>query len=172
MFPKDGFSRGHKPDIKSATLYAKALGIGIEFQRLLTLDKSSEEIKTFLEHFQNNLDLLIQKTWVEKSDERRKRALQDKVSPFVTTIEQGDYLKAIEFFGSILEELSFLFFGTQAEKDDFTEYTFRIDEQMGLFWWYSSKLVLLKELSSLNLSRDDKALWAILLIGLCFLTNF
>ena len=51
-------------------------------------------------------------------------------------------------------------------KEDFTEYTFRIDVQMGLFWWYASKLSSLKEI------KDEKISWAVLLLGLCYLTNF
>jgi hypothetical protein len=129
-------------------------------------------MKTFLEHFQNNLDLLIQKTWVEKSDERRKEKLQDETPILMITIVKGDFRKAIEKFNVIIQELAYLFFVFFFEKDDFTEYTFRIDAQMGLFWWYGGKLGLLKEFSSEKKDRDDKVLWAILLLGLCYLTNF
>ena len=172
LFPKDGFSNNKKPDIKAACEFAKALGIGIEYQRLLELEKNSKDIRIFLEHFQNNLDLLIKKTWVEKSDETRKGKLHNEIPAFMTTIEQADYSKAIDEFGAILDELAYLFFGAQSQKEDFTEYTFRIDEQMGLFWWYGGRLVLLKELNSENTNRDDKVFWAVLLIGLCYLTNF
>jgi hypothetical protein len=171
LFPEDGYSKGHTPDLKSAAVYAKSLGIDVDYQRLLALDKSSGELRTFLEHFQNNLDLLIQKTWVEKSDEKRKEHLQDKIPVFMGLIDNGDFLKAIEEFASILEELAFLFFGIQSSKNDFTEYTFRIDAQMGLFWWYGARLYMFKELGDKD-SRDDKVLWAILLLGLCYLTNF
>lgn len=170
LFPKDGFSRGQKPEMKAACEFAKALGIGVEYQRLLALDKSSSELQTFLGYFQNNLDLLIQKTWVEKSEERRKEKLQSEIPSFMTKIEQGDFLGAIEEFNAILEELSYLFFGIQSEKEDFTEYTFRIDAQMGLFWWYGGKLASFKGVQ--NGGRDDKVLWAILLLGICYLTNF
>ncbi|MCL2444248.1 MAG: hypothetical protein FWD13_12405 [Treponema sp.] len=172
LFPKDGFSKGQKPDLKATAEFAKALGIGFEYQRILSLDKNSGELQTFLEHFQNNLDLLIKKTWVEKSDETRKNNLQDNIPPFMKTIEQADYANAIEKFSSILDGLSYLFFGTQSEKEDFTEYTFRIDAQMGLFWWYGSRLSLLKELNKKNIDKSDKVLWASLLLGLCYLTNF
>ena len=172
LFPSGGFLPGKEPDLKTVTVFAKALGIGVEHQRLLSLDKNSAEQQTFLDHFQNNLDLLIQKTWVEKSDETRKGKLQDKIPLFMNSIEQGNYLKAIEDFNSILEELAYLFFGIQSSKDDFTEYTFRIDAQMGLFWWYGGKLVSLKELSAEKNGQNDKVLWAILLLGLCYLTNF
>jgi hypothetical protein len=172
LFPKDGFSRGQKPDMKAAAEFAKSLGIGIEYQRLFSLDKKSAELQTFLDYFQNNLDLLIKKTWVEKSDERRKEKLHNDIPVFMSTIENENFGKAIEEFGSILEELSYLFFGSQTEKEDFTEYTFRIDAQMGLFWWYGSKLSLLKDLTEKNNTKDEKFLWAILLLGLCYLTNF
>ncbi len=171
LFPKDGFSKGQTPDIKAAEVFAKSLGIGVEYQRIIALNKDSDDMRTFLEHFQNNLDLLIQKTWVEKFDENRKEKLLEKVPQFMASIEQEDFDKAIEEFSVILEELAYLFFGSQSGRDDFTEYTFRIDEQMGLFWWYGGKLVLLNELKDI-IGKNDKSLWAVLLLGLCYLTNF
>ena len=165
------FPRGQKPDLKAASEFAKALGVGGEYQRLFALDKNSEELLTFLEHFQNNLDLLIQKTWVEKSDEERKAKLQDEIPEFMTMIEQENFQTAIDEFSVIIDELAYLFFGIQSVKEDFTEYTFRIDAQMGLFWWYGGKLALLNESGEKN-TRGDKVLWAVLLLGLCYLTNF
>lgn len=172
LFPKSGFSKGLKPEMKAASEFAKVLGISADFQRLIALGKDSAEMRTFLVHFQNNLDLLIQKTWVEKYDERRKEKLQNEIPSFMTTIKNGDFMEAIEEFSLILVELSYLFFGAQSEKNDFTEYTFRIDAQMGLFWLYGSKLASLKELSEKNEGQDEKVLWAILLLGICYLTNF
>jgi hypothetical protein len=166
LFPKNGFLRSQKPDLKAAGEFAKALGIGIEYQRLLALEKNNAEMKIFLEHFQNNLDLLIRKTWVEKSDETRKSKLHDEIPALMTTIEKADFTNAIEEFGAILDELAYLFFGAQSEKADFAEYTFRIDAQMGLFWWYGGRLSAFKEI------KDEKILWALLLLGLCYLTNF
>jgi len=166
LFPKNGFSKGQKPDLKAAGEYAKILGIGNEYQRLILLDKDNQELQTFLEHFQNNLDLLIKKTWVEKSDEVRKNTLQDEVPLFMKTISQGDFSKSVEKFSLILDELAYLLFGAQSEKIDFSEYTFRIDAQMGLFWWYACRLSLCNEV------KDEKASWAVLLLGLCYLTNF
>ena len=167
LFPKDGFSRVHKPDFKSAIEYAKVLGVGTEYQRVLALNKKSEELQKFLHHFKSNLDLLIQKTWVEKSEERRKDSLHSDTLSFMGKLEQEDYHGAINDFSAILKELSYLLFGNQSEKDDFTEYTFRIDAQMGLFWWYGSRL---KEFG--DNASDVKFLWAILLLGICYLTNF
>jgi hypothetical protein len=169
LFPKEGIFKSQTLDLKAAAEFAKALGIGVEYQRLLALDKQSGEMRTFLDHFQNNLDLLIKKTWVDKTDESRKDTLQEKVPSFMKAIGQGDSVKvisAIDDFSVILDHLAYLLFGAQSEKEDFSEYTFRIDAQMGLFWWYGNRL------SSLNELKDDKIAWAVLLLGLCYLTNF
>ena len=170
LFPKDGFSRNNKVEIKAALEFAKVLGIGLEYQRLLTLDNKSEEIQAFLSQFQNNIELLIQKTWVDKSEEKRKIKLQDEIPLLMNTLKKGDFSLAVDEFAAILNELAYLFFGIQSEKDDFTEYTFRIDAQMGLFWWYSGRFELLNKNGKDK--HDDKILWAILLLGICYLTNF
>jgi hypothetical protein len=170
LFPLRGFPLGQGPDIKAVADFAEALGIGADYRRLLALNKTDQKLRTFLEHFQNNLDLLIQKTWVEKADEARKEKLQDEVPGFMAVIERGDFQEALEEFGTILEELAWLFFGTQSTKDDFTEYTFRIDSQMGLFWWYGGCLGFLKDLKNQAAAAD--ILWAVLLVGICYLTNF
>jgi hypothetical protein len=70
-----------------------------------------------------------------------------------------------------LEELAYLFFGAQSHKDDFTEYTFRIDTQMGLFWWYGGQLVNPRFLEWAK-SAEKEYLEAVLLLGICYLTNF
>ena len=168
LFPPDGFSAGRKPDLKAVAKFAHALGIDSDYRRLFELDKSDVKMREFLGRFQNNLDLLIQKTWVEKADETRKEKLQDEIPPLMAFIEQGDFQRAIENFGKVLDELAFLFFGSQSTKDDFTEYTFRIDIQMGLFWWYGSRLGILKKCGVC----ENEFLRAVLLLGLCYLTNF
>jgi hypothetical protein len=168
LFPLGGVPPERGPDPKAAADFAEALGIGADYRRLLASDKTAAEMRSFLCHFQNNLDLLIQKTWVEKADETRKEQLQDEIPEFMAIIEQGNFQRALEEFGGILEELAWLFFGAQSTKDDFSEYTFRIDTQMGLFWWYGGKLACLKGLEA----PDTDALWAVLLIGICYLTNF
>ena len=168
LFPVGGYAPGQCPGLKAAADFADALGIDAEYRRFLALQKNDRETRAFLKHFQNNLDLLIQKTWVEKADEARKERLQDAVPVFMAVIEQGNFQQALEQFGSILEELAWLFFGAQSTKDDFTEYTFRIDGQMGLFWWYGGRLGSLKGLTA----ADAEVLRAILFIGVCYLTNF
>ena len=165
LFPRTG------PSLQAAASFANVLGIGEDYGLLLKGTSTEREMGIFLERFQNNLDLLIQKTWVEKADEARKNALLDKVPPFVSLIEKGDYREALREFGVILEELAYLFFGSQSQSDDFTEYTFRIDIEMGLFWWYVGTLSSPQGLEWAK-SADSKVLLAVLLLGICYLTNF
>ena len=177
LFPQD-FSpngppghNGKSTNLSAAENFAEALGIGAEYRRLLGVTKNTGQMREFLGHFQNNLDLLIQKTWVEKADEERKERLQDDVPPLMAYIMQENFPQAIGEFGAILEELAYLFFGSQSTKEDFTEYTFRIDTQMGLFWWYGSQLGKLNKTGEI-INPNDEFLWAVLLIGICYLTNF
>jgi hypothetical protein len=166
LFPPGGLPEGQGPRPENALAFADILGIGADYRILLNAKKSKGDLRVFLEHFRNNLDLLIQKTWVEKADEVHKGKLQDRVPGFIADIEREDYQKALKEFGVILEELAYLFFGAQSRKEDFTEYTMRIDMQMGLFWWYGGQL------NCLSKPADAESLRAVLLIGLCYLTNF
>ena len=169
LFPSGGFAAGKGPDGAAAAEFAEILGIGADYRRLLGVNKSGREIDQFLEHFQNNLDLLIQKTWVEKADEARKEQLEDQIPGFIAEIEKGDFQKALKDFGVILEELAWLFFGVQSAQEDFIEYALRIDIPMGLFWWYGAQL---SRLESAIPSAGAESLWTVLLIGICYLTNF
>jgi hypothetical protein len=164
LFPTEGFSDGNGPAEADALAFAEILGIGWDYRRLLNAEMF--ETADFLSSFRNNIELLIQKTWVDKADEFRKEKLEARVPPFITLIESADYRAALQEFGSILDELANLFFGPQSRKDDFTEYTMRIDEQMGLFWWYGAQL------DALSSIEDERCFYSILLIGLCYLTNF
>jgi hypothetical protein len=176
LFPPDGFPAGKGPDGAAAAEFAEILGIGADYHRLLGVNKSGKEMGHFLEHFQNNLDLLIQKTWVEKADVARKEKLEDQIPGFIAGIERGDFQKALSDFGAILEELAYLFFGVQSGREDFAEYAFRIDIQMGLFWWYGGQLGRLQPHEAGGPdeagSVSAESLWAVLLIGICYLTNF
>jgi hypothetical protein len=172
LFPPQGYPAGEGPAIDAAAAFAEILGIGSDYKHLLTVNRTDKKMRQFLGHFQNNLDLLIQKTWVEKAEESRKEKLQSVIPGFIAGIERGDYRKALTEFSAILKELAYLFFGVQSYKEDFTEYTLRIDTQMGLFWWYGGQIGGLQQ--SENDSREPVSewLWAVLLIGICYLTNF
>ncbi|MDR2101369.1 MAG: hypothetical protein LBP43_02225 [Treponema sp.] len=169
LFPAGGCPQGGMAEAASA--FADILGIGVDYRHLLAVHRSRQELGRFLVHFQNNLDLLIQKTWVEKAEEDRKEKLQDRIPAFVRAIEEENFQRALEEFSDILEELAYLFFGAQSHKEDFTEYTFRIDTQMGLFWWYGGQLGCLHQTGGFK-PVDNESLKAVLFIGLCYLTNF
>jgi hypothetical protein len=172
LFPPGGYAPGEGPSVDAAIAFSEILGIGADYRNLLAAENRSGSgaLNSFWGHFQNNLDLLIQKTWVEKADEIRKEKLLNRIPAFIADIEQKNYQKALEEFGVILEELAYLFFGAQSHKDDFTEYALRIDTQMGLFWWYGGQLE--RSLSPGPPGMDKGSLLAVLLIGICYLTNF
>ena len=169
LFPSEGFSGGKAPTLEAIKIFADVLGVAEDFKKLWDARGSGQATGEFLNHFQNNLDLLIQKTWVEKADEIRKENLQDKIPSFIELIERGDFHEALKDFGSILEELAYLFFGVQSQKDDFTEYALRIDPNMGLFWWYGGQI---NHTQAWIKKLDHDLLFALLLLGICYLTDF
>ena len=168
LFPPKGFPEGKGPSLKAVKSFANILGIGEDYRRLQESGHAETEL---LNHFQNNLDLLIQKTWVEKAEEIRKERLQDKIPPFIELIENGNSPEALKEFGAILEELAYLFFGAQSQRDDFAEYALRIDPRMGLFWWYGGQINSARKSSWIN-NIDKSLIYALLLLGICYLTNF
>jgi len=169
LFPPGGFPEGKGPSAEALGAFAEILGIAEDFGRQRDSQKSGHAVGKLLDRFQNNLDLLIQKTWVEKSDELRKENLLDKVPPFIALIEKGDYSKALEEFGAILEELAWLFFGVESQKEDFAEYALRIDLRIGLFWWYGGQIYAARTWLK---SVDRNVIYALLLLGICYLTDF
>ena len=65
LFPPRGFQEGKGPTAEAAGAFAGILGIGEDYRRLSDTHKTGRGVEEFLNHFQNNLDLLIQMTWVE-----------------------------------------------------------------------------------------------------------
>ena len=171
LFPEEGYSKGKEPSINQILSFGKILGLGKDNKRFLSILESRAELDKLLHSFQNNLDLLIQKTWVDKTEESRKENLLDKLPAFISIIEQEKYSQALEEFGAILEELAWLFFGAQSQKDDFTEYTFRIDNEIGLFWWYGNQLGSIQVMEWIKIMNNNINK-AILLLGILYLTNF
>jgi len=146
--------------------FADLLGVGPDCMPVMDHQQIAQADRRLLGHFRNNVELLIQKTWVEKADEAHKEKLLDRIPVFVADMEQGAYPRALQTFVLILDELAYLLFGSQSRKGDFIEYTFRIDGQIGLFWWYAGKL------SSVAGNAEPATLRPILMIGVCFLAAF
>jgi hypothetical protein len=182
LFPLAYNSADAGPAVKAAENLAEIMGIGADYRQLLGIQRDGKELERFLGHFQNNLDLLIQKTWIDKADETRREKLQDRIPGFIAEIEQEDYRKALKEFSAILGELLHLLFGPQSNRDDFGEYVFRIDAQVGLLWWYGRQIGRFKPVPNgtpgNNINKavvNDpcaEGLWAVLLLGICYLTNF
>jgi hypothetical protein len=194
LFPESTGAKGKPPTTKAVDAFAGALGIAATYTRLKRSiaqeaahhvaaqriaaqrvnkkhppkkddDPYGGGLSIFLSRFQKNFDLMVAKTWVEKGDAERKEQLQGRVPGFVKQIETGKYSDALIEFSGIIRELAYLLFGEQSKKDDFLDYTFRIDPPMGLFFWYGLHLNTLFELEG-DIARD------ILLLGMCYLTDF
>jgi len=152
---------------KKALSFADLLGIGDDFALLITSETPVREKaeRRLVSHFRNNVELLIQKTWVEKADETHKEKLLTRIPRLLTELESHDYEKGLNTLRIVADELAYLLFGAQGRKGDFIEYAFRIDARLGLFWWYASNIPSLVD------SDDPAKVRTALLIGMAFLAS-
>jgi hypothetical protein len=178
LFSESVLTSGKPPVSKAIDAFASSLGIAANYTRLKrSIVKKAKKnqhpendaygggLRVFLMRFQENFDLLIAKTWVEKDDEERKDRLQWRIPDFVNQIERGEYAGALIEFSGIIRELAYLLFGEQSKKDDFLDYTFRIDSAMGLFFWYGLHL-------DVFFGQKDEIARDILFLGMCYLVDF
>jgi hypothetical protein len=178
LFSESVLISGKPPGPKVIDAFAGSLGIAANYTRLKRSiakkvhqnvppngDAYDGDLHPFLMRFQENFDLLVAKTWVEKDDEERKEQLQWKIPDFVKQIERGEYAEALVEFSVIIRELTYLLFGEQSKKDDFLDYTFRIDTAMGLFFWYGLHL-------DTFFTQKGESARDILLLGMCYLADF
>lgn len=115
--------------------------------------------------FQKNIELLVQKTWVEKSDETLKEDMMMRISALCANLEKHQYQAALADFLPVLKDVVFLLFGTLAKHDNFLDYAVRIDPDFGFFWFYITTLPDHKDWSL------EKCRLAVLL-GIYFLANY
>ena len=141
----------------SADMIALAFGAKKEFTKI-----SDEEVSKLETSFKNNLTLLIQKTWVEKSDIALKDQLLYQLDVFLGNKSWKDNYV---LFLQLINQAVFLMFGQKPDTPDFAEYTLRIDPEFGIFWWYISNLPPKTEWS------EEKCRLAMLL-GMYFLANY
>lgn len=123
-----------------------------------------ENVKKLVVSFKNNLTLLIQKTWVEKSDIALKDELLYRLENFIAD-DNASWKDSYELFRNIINQAVFLMFGQSTESPDFAEYTMRIDPEFGIFWWYISSLPPKTEWS------EEKSRIA-MMVGMYFLANY
>lgn len=153
--------------VEDIQLIANEFGDSDSFATMLGTDSAAKE-KTeskILSSFHNNLKLLVQKTWVEKDDETLKEQVLLRLEAFCTEIQNHKYTENYNAFIEILYDVVYLLFGSQAQKEDFTEYAFRIDPWFGIFWWYVDNLP--KE----QLWNSEK-IRVVLFLGMIFLANY
>ena len=122
----------------------------------------SEDEHKLVQSFKNNLKLLIEKTWVEKSDIALKEQILFQLEKFCN---ESDWTKNFSEFLTILNEAVYLMFSQQTKSGDFGEYSLRIDPGFGIFWWYVKSLPATAEWPV------EKCRNAVLL-GMYFLANY
>ena len=142
---------------KAADTIAKAFGSSDGFTKMKDAD-----IKKLVVSFKHNLTLLIQKTWVEKSDIALKEKLLYQLKIF---LQNNNWKEDYSLFLQMINQAVFLMFGQDPENPDFSEYALRIDPEFGIFWWYISNLPLENDWS------ESKCRIA-MLIGMFFLANY
>lgn len=128
------------------------------------IEQETAETK-LLASFENNLNLLVQKTWVEKSDEALKEQVLLRLSRICEKVKNKAYTDIYQAFIDIFYDLVYLMFGQQAKNSDFSEYALRIDPLFGIFWWYLENLT---EKNDWTLKKTR----IVLLLGMFFLANY
>lgn len=144
---------------KAADKIAVAFGASSGFSKI-----NDEKAEKLLHSFNNNLTLLIQKTWVEKSDITLKEGLLYQLEKFSEETAVS-WKKHYESFLDLIGKAVFLMFGKQTESEDFLEYSLRIDPMFGIFWWYIGSLPKECDWS------EEKCRLAVL-VGMYFMANY
>ena len=141
----------------SADIIAIAFGSDKGFSKI-----KKDGVDKLVDSFKKNLTLLIQKTWVEKSDIALKDQLLYQLEIFLSNENWTDNYT---LFLQLINQAVFLMFGQKPDTPDFAEYTLRIDPEFGIFWWYISNLPPKTEWS------EEKCRLAMML-GMYFLANY
>ena len=129
------------------------------------LEARDKAEKKLIKSFYNNLTLLVQKTWVEKSDEALKEQVLFQLDEVCAALEEKKYATVYEKFMLLLYDTVYLLFGQQSKKDDFGEYALRIDPEFGVFWRFLQK-------TSSSMPKSENIGRIYILLGMCFLANY
>ena len=149
--------------VTQAVQVSEAFGAAEPFKAIADISTGDGEKLT--KSFHRNLQLLIQKTWVEKSDEDLKAQVLYQLDEFCKHLESHSYKKAYDLFFTIVDNVVYLMFGSQAKAKEFSEYALRIDPEFGIFWWY------MQSLPRNAVWSENKSRIAVLL-GMYFLANY
>lgn len=139
---------------------------GSSAERLARIDR-------LLKIFRENVELLVHKTWVEKSDEKRKEKLLEELAAFEREFRDGTVVPAFKRFVALARSIAHLLFGVQSRADDFLLYCFRIDPKLGLFFWYVGELeAQSREESGSGIRISEELLTLETLVGIYILSSF
>ncbi len=127
---------------RHATRLADIIGNPGEFQQYVSGAPAERlaRIDRLLRVFRDNVELLIHKTWVEKSEEKPKERLLLDLAAFERDFREGAVAPAFRRFVALAHAVAGLLFGHQSRDDDFLVYCFRIDPKFGLFFWYIGEM--------------------------------
>lgn len=143
-------------------------GAGKDFKKLLSDDINERNVAEtkLVNSFHNNLKLLVQKTWVEKSDETVKDKLLNRLDTLCNKIELKKYSETYtETLSVLIESVTLMFGATDTSEEDFSEYALRIDPLFGTFWCFIQCLP--KEAH-----WDAEKIRLSLILGMSFMANY
>ena len=111
--------------VEAALTIANQFGADKSFADVLKSD-AEEPCAKLISSFHNNLNLLVQKTWVEKADEALKEQVLFRLDNLCNALKEKKEA-SYEDFVVLLKDVVYLMFGSQAKTADFAEYALRID---------------------------------------------
>jgi len=153
-----------------AAQLADILGNPGEFERYIAGSPAERiaRIDRLVRVFHDNVELLIHKTWVEKSEEKPKERLLVDLAAFEHDLREGSIAPAFRRFVALAHAIASLLFGHQARDEDFLVYCFRIDPKFGLFFWYVAEM----EKQSKDALVSEAVMKAELLVGIYAISCF
>jgi hypothetical protein len=149
---------------------ADILGNSGEFQQYVNGSGPERlaRIDRLLRIFRENVELLVHKTWVEKSEEKPKARLLEDLLAFEREFREGAVSPSFKRFVALANSIASLLFGHQSKAEDFLAYCFRIDPKFGLFFWYVNEL----EKQARDGGYKDELLTIETLLGIYVLSSF
>lgn len=150
---------------------ARAFNAGGSFEQVFTgtVEEIREHQIRLVDSFEKNVRLLIEKTWVEQSEEELKADILYRLHSFCRSMQSAssriDYSALLPECIAVLKDVVLLLFGRRVTSDDFLEYAVRIDPDFGLFWYY---IECLEAHPQLSMEKSQLAIF----LGIYFLANF
>ena len=131
----------------------------------VVIDNNVDAEQNLITSFNNNLALLIQKTWVEETDEVLKDQILYKLEQVCNLLNEKQYSSVYKNYIDLLNDVVYLMFGSLSSKEDFYEYSLRIDPGFGVFWCCLKNIV--------QTNPENPAISRLyILLGMMFLSNY